>query len=90
MIHFYDFSQYTIEIYVGNALMNQQIVTPIALEVLAMQFAQICDQIANQDQPMKCICKGTKNIKLPNGDWVERPSRIEFYNNKWDGDMNGN
>jgi len=90
MIHFYDFSQYTIEIYVGNALMKQQIVTPIALELLAMQFAQICDQIANQDQPMKCICKGTKNIKLPNGDWVERPSRIEFYNNKWDGDMNGN
>lgn len=70
--------------------MNQQIITPIALELLAMQFAQICDQIANQDQPMKCVCKGTKNIKLSNGDWVERPSRIEFYNNKWDGDMNGN
>lgn len=89
-MHVYDFSQYTIEIYVGNALMNQQIITPIALELLAMQFAQICDQIANQDQPMKCVCKGTKNIKLSNGDWVERPSRIEFYNNKWDGDMNGN
>ena len=89
-MHFYDFSQYTIEIYVGNALVKQQIVTPIALELLAMQFAQICEQIANQDQPMKCVCKGTKDIELPNGDWVERPTRVEFYNNKWDGDMNGN
>lgn len=90
MIHFYDFSQYTIEIYVGNALVKQQIVTPIALEMLAMQFAQLCEQIANENQPMKCVCKGTKNIELLNGDWVERPARVEFYNNKWDGDMNGN
>ena len=83
-------SQYTIEIYVGNALVNQQIVTPIAWEMLAMQFAQLCEQIANEKQPMKCVCKGTNEIELPNGDWVERPARVEFYNNKWDGDMNGN
>ena len=80
-------SQYTIEIYVGNALVNQQIVTPIALEMLAMQFAQLCEQIANENQPMKCVCKGTKEIELPNGDGVERPTRVEFYNNKWDGEM---
>ena len=85
-----DLPQYTIEIYVGNALVNRQTLPSITLEILAMQFAQLCEQIANKNQPMKCICKGTKNIKLPNGDWVERPSRIEFYNNKWDGDMNGN
>ena len=82
--------QYTIDVYVGNALVNQQIVTPIALEMLAMQFTQLCNQIANEDQPMKCVCRSTKAIELPNGDWVERPARIEFYNNKWDGDMNGN
>lgn len=80
-------SQYTIEIYVGNALVNQQIVTPIALEMLAMQFAQLCEQIANENQPMKCVCKGTKEIELLNGDWVERPARVEFYNNKWDGEI---
>lgn len=79
--------QYTIEIYVGNALMNQQIVTPIALEMLTMQFAQLCEQIANEKQPMKCVCKGTKEIESPNGDWVERPARVEFYNNKWDGEI---
>lgn len=82
--------QYTIEIYVGDALVSQQIVTPIALEMLAMQFMQLCEQIANENQPMKCVCKGTKNIELPNGDWVERPTRVEFYNKKWDGEMNGN
>ena len=85
-----DLPQYTIEIYVGNALVNRQTLPSITLEILAMQFAQLCEQIANKNPPMKCVCKGTKNIKLPNGDWVERPSRIEFYNNKWDGDMNGN
>lgn len=80
-----DLPQYTIEIYVGNALMNQQTLPSISLEILVMQFAQLCEQIANKAQPMKCVCKGTTEIELPNGDWVERPARVEFYNNKWDG-----
>lgn len=79
--------QYTIEIYVGNALVNQQMVTPIALEMLTMQFAQLCEQVVSENQPMRCVCKGTKEIELPNGDWVERPARVEFYNNKWDGEI---
>lgn len=85
-----DLPQYTIEIYVGNALVNRQTLPSITLEILAMQFAQLCEQIANKNQPMKCVCKGTTEIELPNGDWVERPARVEFYNNKWDCDMNGN
>ena len=80
-----DLPQYTIEIYVGNALVNRQTLPSITLEILAMQFAQLCEQIANKNQPMKCVCKGTTEIELPNGDWVERPARVEFYNNKWDG-----
>lgn len=81
--------QYTIELYVNNTLVGQNAVTPMALEMLAMQFAQLCEQIANESEPMKCVCKGMTEIKLPNGDWVERPTRVEFYNNKWGGDMNG-
>ena len=54
--------------------------------MLAMQFAQLCEQIANENEPMKCVCKGTTEIELPNGDWVERPTRVEFYNNKWGGE----
>ena len=82
-----DLPQYTIEIYVGNALVNRQTLPFITLEILAMQFAQRCEQIANKNQPMKCVCKGTTEIELPNGDWVERPARVEFYNNKWDGEI---
>lgn len=82
-----DLPQYTIEIYVGNALVNRQTLPFITLEILAMQFAQLCEQIANKNQPMKCVCKGTTEIELPNGDWVERPARVEFYNNKWDGEI---
>ena len=82
-----DLPQYTIEIYVGNALVNRQTLPFITLEILAMQFAQLCEKIANETQPMKCVCKGTKEIELPNGDWVERPARVEFYNNKWDGEI---
>ena len=78
--------QYTIEIYVGNALIEQSTITPMATEMLVIQFAQLCEQIANETQPMKCVCKGMKEIELPNGDWVERPTRVEFYNNKWDGE----
>ena len=40
--------QYTIELYVGNTLVGQNVVTPMALEMLAMQFAQLCEQIANE------------------------------------------
>lgn len=82
-----DLPQYTIEIYVGNDLVNRQTLPFITLEILAMQFAQLCEQIANKNQPMKCVCKGTTEIELPNGDWVERPARVEFYNNKWDGEI---
>lgn len=82
-----DLPQYTIEIYVGNALVNRQTLPSITLEILAMQFAQLCEQIANKNQPMKCVCEGTTEIELPNGDWVERPARVEFYNNKWDGEI---
>lgn len=79
--------QYTIEIYVGNAIINQQNIASFSLEMLAMQFAQLCEKIANENQPMKCVCRGTKEIELPNGEWVERLARVEFYNNKWDGEI---
>ena len=69
--------------------MGREVVTPMTLEMLAMQFIQLCEQIANENEPMKCVCKGITEIELPNGNWVERPVRVEFYNNKWGGDMNG-
>lgn len=83
-----DMPTYTIEVYVGNALIEQQTIRPLALEMLVMQFAGLCEKIGNESQPMKCICKGTTEIELPNGDWVERPAKVMFYNKKWDGEFN--
>lgn len=78
--------QYTIELYVGNTLVGQNVVPPMPLDMLAMQFTQLCEQIANENEPMRCVCKSTREIELPNGDWVGRPVRVEFYNNKWGGE----
>ena len=77
-----DLSQHTIEIYVDNTLVSQNAVTPMALEILAMQFTQLCEQIANENKPMKCVCKITREIPLLNGDLVERPARVEFDMNR--------
>lgn len=84
-----DLPQYTIEIYIGNAMAEQSTMTPIAFEMLVAQFIQMCEQIANENQPMKCVCRGMKEIELLNGDWVTKPSRVEFCNNKWMENMNG-
>ena len=80
--------QYTIELYVGNTLVGQNVVASMALEMLAMQFLRLCEEIANENEPMKCVCKGMTEIELPNGDWVERPARVEIYSNKRASDMN--
>ena len=74
--------QYTIELYVGNTLVGQNVVASMALEMLAMQFLRLCEQIANENEPMKCVCKITREIPLLNGDLVERPARVEFDMNR--------
>lgn len=78
-----DFPTYTIETYVGNALIQTQTIQPMAFEMLVMQFAGLCEQIANEQQPMKCVCRGMKDIQKLNGDWTQKEARVEFYNNRW-------
>lgn len=78
-----DLPTYTIETYVGNALIQTQTIRPLAFEMLVMQFAGLCEQIANEQQPMKCVCRGMKDIQKPNGDWTQKEARVEFYNNHW-------
>ena len=84
-----DLPKYTLEIYIGNAMAEQSTIAPIVFEMLVTQFIQMCEQIVNENQPMKCVCRGMKEIELSNGDWVTKPSRVEFYNNKWMENMNG-
>ena len=46
-------------------------------------YAKLCEQIANEQQPMKCVCRGMKDIQKLNGDWTQKEARVEFYNNRW-------
>lgn len=78
-----DIPTYTIETYVGNALIRKEEVCPPVFEMLVIQFCDLCERLANESQPMKCICRGLKDMQKPNGDWIQRESRVEFYNNHW-------
>ena len=70
---------WTIEIYVGNAMIQQQQLQ-MPDQMMAMQFAQIVNKLANAPQPMKVILRGTN-------EWEDKPARIEYYNLRWDGEF---
>lgn len=76
---------FTIEQYIGNALVGNQSISGLP-HMVAVEFANLCQQAAQSSQPVKLICKGYKEIELPNGDWVKKPSRIEYYNKHWEGE----
>lgn len=78
--------QWTIEIYVGNAMTQQQTMQ-MPYEMIVSQFIQIVNEIANAPQPMKAICRGTKEIETGFNEWKELPARVEYYNLKWDGEF---
>lgn len=72
------FPTWTLEIYVGNALTQQQQMQ-LPDQMMAMQFAQIVSELANAPQPMKVILRGTRQGKAQ--------PRIEYYNLRWDGEF---
>ena len=76
---------FTIEQYIGNALVGSNTVSGLP-QMVALEFTKLCQQAAQSSQPVKLICKGYKEIELPNGDWVKKPSRIEYYNKHWEGE----
>ena len=76
---------FTIEQYIGHALVNSTSISGLP-QMVIMDFANLCQQASQSPQPIKLICRGYKDIELPNGEWVKKPSRIEYYNNHWDGE----
>ena len=76
---------FTIEQYIGNALVSSTDVSGLP-QMVAMEFAKLCQQAAQSPQPIKLICRGYKEIESPNGEWVKKPSRIEYYNKHWEGE----
>lgn len=81
-----DIPTWTIEIYVGNAMTQQQQLQ-MPYQMMAMQFAQIVNELANAPQPMKVILRGTKQVEISPDEWEDKPARIEYYNLKWDGEF---
>lgn len=77
---------WTIEIYVGNAMTQQQQLQ-MPDQMMVMQFAQIVNELANAPQPMKVILRGTKQVQNHLGEWADKPARIEYYNLRWDGEF---
>ena len=80
------FPTWTLEIYVGNALTQQQQMQ-LPDQMMAMQFAQIVNELANAPQPMKVILRGTKQVEVSPDEWEDKPARIEYYNLRWDGEF---
>lgn len=82
-----DFPTFNFEIYVGNALIQQatqQIPFPMAMNIFVSQV----QELAQQPQPMKLVCKSTKNIEVKPEEWAQKPVSLTYYNNKWDGEFN--
>ena len=78
--------RWTIEVYVGNA-MTQQRTIQAPDQIMVMQYISMVNEVSQAPQPMKIILYGTKQIQSSLNEWINRPARLEFYNNKWDGDM---
>lgn len=78
--------QWTIEIYVGDAMVEQQTISA-PWQSIAMNFAQIVNNLHNQPQPMKAICRGTQEVQVGFNEWKELPAYIEYRNLRWDGEI---
>lgn len=83
---FGELPQWTIEIYVGNAMIKKQIVNA-PWQGIAVSFAQIASDLYNRPQPMKAICRGIQEIEVGFNEWKEVPATIRYYNPRWDGEL---
>lgn len=71
-----------IEIILGDTTLQKQTVQQPYMMAQA-QCNNLARQIAEDDRPMKIIMRGTKPVEMPNGDWVSKPSSLEFENNAY-------
>ena len=71
-----------IELILGDiSLQKQSIQQPYMMA--QAQCKDLIVQIAEDERPMKVIIRGSKPIEMPNGDWVQKPSSLEFKNNAY-------
>lgn len=81
------FPVFVFETYIGNAKIEsiqQQMPLPMAMDAFANQVVRL----SQENQPMKLVCIGKKEIEIKPFEWVEKPVTLTYYNNKWDGEFN--
>lgn len=77
-----DIIELDVEVKLGTTIVESQTLqAPYTMMLNHCQ--QLVNEIANSDKPMKVTMSGTKEIELPNGDWVRKPSRLIYANNAY-------
>lgn len=77
-----DMMKLHIEVKLGNEVVQSQRLQ-MPYQMMLGQCQQLVNEIAQSDQPMKITMTGTKDIELPNGDWVTKPSKLIYANNAY-------
>ena len=82
-----DFLELTIELTIGDQIVqNHKMQMPY--QMMMAQCQELVNQVANDTRPMKVVMRGEKEIELPNGDVVSKPSRLIYANKAYTNNFN--
>lgn len=77
-----DMMELHIEIKLGNEIIKSQYLQ-MPYDMMRNQCQLLVNEIAQSDKPLKITMTGTKDIELPNGEWVSKPSKLIYANNAY-------
>lgn len=69
-----------VDITIGEQMVGTQHLNA-PYQMVVMQCQELVNQVAQDKRPMKIEMRGKKLIDLPNGDTVEKPSKLVYANN---------
>lgn len=71
-----------IEVKLGTAIVQSDALQA-PYQVMLQHCQSMVNEIANSQEPMKITMSSTKEVQLPNGDWVDKPSKLIYANNAY-------